>query len=50
MSRMGENEGRLAVQLARPALLTLQSRPAPGRALSQPLLVEREASDYSASF
>ena len=50
MSRVGENEGRLAVQLAFPALSTSQSRPPPGRVLSQPLLDEREASDCSISF
>src|SRR6266702_6352000 len=50
MSRVGENEGRLAVQLACPALLTSQSRPPPGRALSQPLLDGHEASDCSVSF
>src|SRR6266566_61196 len=50
MSRVGENEGRLAVQLACPALLTSQSRPPPGRVSSQPLPGEREASDCSASF
>src|SRR5256885_14833430 len=50
MSKVRENEGRLAVQLACPALLTSQSRPPPGRALSQPLLDGHEASDCSVSF
>src|SRR5438876_3432453 len=50
MSRVGENEGRPAAQLACPALLTSQSRPPPGGVSSQPLLDEREASDCSVSF
>src|SRR5713101_1886570 len=46
----GRAESCLALQLAIPAPSTSQSRPTPGRASSQPLLDEHEASGYSVSF